>query len=199
MSAIAAMPLCRPGYVPPEQRADPRDPCNCPRHAHHTRNSAGEYSTFAPACSGCYHNDRDAGDLAVANRVYLLEAELLAALAAGHPTQATAALADRLRAATALMTETAPDLSSVCYAGRRAFQYYDHIVRLHAAIQAHATLPPPVVAADMHDRLDNLQYAVYHYSTYVRIYALPDSYTGRIAITLLDQENLTYRRLMGWE
>lgn len=142
----------------------------------------------------------DPSPRALTDRIYRLEAELLAALAAGHPTPAIAALADQLREVTWTLDTTAPDFFnlSVCYAGRRAFQYHDHIVRLHAALQAHATLPPPVVAADMHERLDNLQNAVYHYSTYVRIYALPDAYTGRIAIDLLDQENLTYRRLMGW-
>jgi hypothetical protein len=201
VGVVPPLPRHRPGYAPPPtpaQRTDPRDPCNCPLHdpaAPHTRNSAGAYSTFAPACSGCYHGDRDTRDLAIANRVYRLETDLLAALAAGHPTQATADLADQLREATQTLDATAPDLFSVCYAGRRAFQYYEHTVRLHAVLQTHAT---PIVAADIHERLDNLQNAVYQYSTYVSIYGLGEAYTGRIAIDLLDQENLTYRRLMGW-
>jgi hypothetical protein len=204
VGVVPPPPLHRPGYEPPPtaaQLADPRDPCHCPRHnpaTPHRRNSAGEYSTFAPVCSGCYHGDRDTRDLTQADRVYTLEAELLAALAAGHPTTAARDLADRLREATQTLDATAPDLFSVCYAGRRAFQYYEHIVRLHAALQAHATLSPPVVAADMHDRLNNLQHAVYQYSNYVSIYGLDEAYTGRIACALLDRENLTYRRLMGW-
>lgn len=107
----------------------------CPLHSgSYTRNTAGAYSSFAPACSGCPRGDQEAAENTLITRIQILDNTLRTNLENAHPTELLRRGVRDLYEAILDLEERTTLVPTPCEYGRRTIQLWEETRALYCAV-----------------------------------------------------------------